>query len=374
MHNDNDLPLLRNADISSGQKVLVRVDFNVPVDKDEVRSDFRIKRSLETIDFLREKGAKVILMSHITDVDTLEPVSHYLKDFIPHIFIEDLYDEKDRSALDGLENGEVALLENLRRNSGEKENNEDFSRDLADLADVYVNDAFAVSHREHASVVGVPKLMKGCAGFLIEEEVKELSRAIDPKHPFLFILGGAKFETKMPLIERFLDIADTLLVGGALANDLYKAEGLGIGQSLTSKAVDLEKVFTDPKVLTPKEVIVERDGEAHKINVQDVREEDIISDVSAEWIRTLEEKMADSETILWNGPFGNYEAGYSEGSEMIAKLIAESNAHSIVGGGDTLAIIGNLGISDKLGFISTGGGAMLDFLANGTLPGIEVLK
>lgn len=368
----NDLPTLEHVDIIPGQRVLVRVDFNVPVADGRVQDSFRIVRALKTIDYLRERGARVILMSHIASTDSLEPVSNLLSEYVPHVFIRDFYSESEKVSLESLGGGEVALLENLRLNKGEVSNDEGFARDLSSLADLYVNDAFSVSHREHASVVGVPKFLPSFAGFLLSEEVENLERSLSPEHPLIFILGGAKFETKIPLVERFLNIADTVLVAGALANDVYRSNGLEVGVSLVSD-VDISNIASNEKVLVPDEVVVERSGERLSLGIGEIQATDLISDASPEWVGGLEERINNAKTILWNGPLGNYEAGFSEGSERLAKIIANAPGFSIVGGGDTVALIEKLGIEEGFDFISTGGGAMLDFLSSGTLPGIEAL-
>lgn len=221
----NSLALLENAEFVPGTRVIVRVDFNVPIVDGKVRDSFRIERSLKTINFLREKGARIILISHITGVGSLEIVSDFLQEKVPHIFVRDFTSKNGREELHNLADGEVALLENLRATKGEEENNADFARSLAELADIYVNDAFSVSHRNHASIIGVPQFLPSFAGFLLAEEIQVLGRALSPEQPLLFILGGAKFETKLPLVERFLNVADTIVLGGALANDVYKARG-----------------------------------------------------------------------------------------------------------------------------------------------------
>lgn len=364
---------LWGANILPGTRVLVRVDFNVPVAEGRVVDGFRIERSLETIDFLREKGARLILVSHIAGVDSLRPVSDFLSERMSHVFIDKLDFNDMREKLAVLGDGEVALLENLRLHTGEKDNDEEFARALASLADVYVNDAFSVSHRAHASVVSVPRFLPSYAGFLLEEEVDTLSRILEPEKPLLFILGGAKFDTKIPLVERFLGIADTLLIGGALANDIYRSNGYDVGRSLVSE-VDITNIASNPKVVVPADVVAERGEGVVVISAEAVQSNDLISDASPVWIEEMREKINNAKTILWNGPLGNYEAGYAEGSATLARLIAQAPGFSVIGGGDTVALVEKLGIEEGFDFISTGGGAMLDFLSSGTLPGLEVLK
>jgi len=355
-------------------RVLVRVDFNVPIKDDEVRSEFRIERSFKTILFLIEHGAKIILMSHIESTDTLEPVSRFLQKHIPHTFIKDFNSAEGVGVLSHMGEGNVVLLENLRKNPGEKANNDIFARALSELADIYINDAFSVSHREHASIVGVPKFLPSFAGFLLEEEINRLSRMFNPEKPLLFILGGAKFDTKLPLITKFQSIADTILIGGALANDIYRAQGLNVGDSLVSGDIDLSKIINDEKIIVPTKVLVQRGEEKITISIDEIIDHDVIIDADPEWVKNFIKDFSRVSTVLWNGPLGKYESGGAEGTKELAKRIVETNSYSVVGGGDTLAVIEENNLEDKFGFISTGGGAMLDFLSRGSLVGIEALS
>ncbi len=286
-----------------GKRVLVRVDWS---DGD----DFRIKASQQTIDYLINAGAKVILATH---VDGNAPD---LKQFVP----------------EGVE-----LLPNLRADKREEENSDEFAKSLAEQADIYVNEAFAVSHRAHASLVGVPKFLPSYVGFEFEKEVKALSKAFNPPHPFLIILGGAKWETKLPLVDKFVDIAEKILIAGAMAVRVP------------------ETILANPKVLLP---------------VGDISALDADDQVLAQ----IKDLVADAKFILWNGPLGKYEDGRKDGTLKLAKTLAESGKEVVVGGADTLLAIKELNILDKFSFVSTGGGAMLAFLATGTLPAIEALN
>ncbi len=359
----------------SGKRVLLRVDFNVPILNGVIAEDFRIKKVLPTVLYLREKGAKTLIISHIENSETnsLEKVSEYLNRHFPVSFFNNL--EEAESFLPAMKEGETALLENLRIYPGEKENSEEFSRKLSSLADIYVNDAFSVSHRKHASVVGVAGFLPSYAGFMFEEEVKNLSKAFNPKHPFLFILGGAKFETKMPLLRKFLDLADSVFVGGALANDILKERGIEVGKSVISENVSLEGIADSKKLFIPADILIKNfAGENSVKDIKSVSEGDTIFDAGPESLRFLLELVKKAKFVVWNGPLGAYEDGFDEGTLKLAKGIAESKAVSIIGGGDTVAAISKLNISDKFTFVSTGGGAMLDFLANETLPGIQALE
>jgi phosphoglycerate kinase len=363
-----------------GVKVLLRADFNVPILNGKVVDDFRIRMTLPTIEYLRGKGAKIIMVSHLESVSgenpSLEPVAKHLETLDGKVvFVKDYKDARDVIE-NGINNGESVLLENLRFFDGEKTNDPKFAQELASLADIYVNDAFSVSHREHASVVGVPKYIPGYAGIQLEKEVAALSKAFNPTHPFLFILGGAKFETKLPLLQKFISIADMVFVGGALANDFYRQKGYEIGTSLVSKGdIDLSVFASDPKIVLPIDVVNQNKEEKP---ADGLSKEDKIMDSGAKTLELLKEKIAAAKFILWNGPLGLYEDGYRGPTLGLAKLIADAteNSHieSVVGGGDTLAAISTLNLQDKFTFISTGGGAMLDFLALGTLPGIEALS
>ncbi len=305
-----------------GTRVLVRADWNLPMtESGEVADASRIEVSLKTIEYVKNKGGKAIIASHFgREGDSLEPVINFAK--------------KNYSILEE----EVEFLENLRIDKREEENSEEFVKELASKADIYINEAFSASHREHASIVGAPKFLPHFAGFRFLEEFENLSQAFNPEHPFLFILGGMKFETKLPLVEKFLSIADHIFIGGALAVKALKLRGTS-------------------KIIFPV-------GDYAAL------------DANTETLEVLNEKIKKAKFILWNGPLGNYEKGFVAGTVALARMLADSNARLIIGGGDTLANI-NIETKNKIsshGFISTAGGAMLDFLANGTLPGIEALN
>ncbi|MDP3661556.1 MAG: phosphoglycerate kinase [bacterium] len=341
-----------------GKRVFLAIDLNVPIQGGKMVDDYRITRSKKTLDFLAENGARTLLVSHRTNEnDSLVPVYEELKKQYPVIFAKTTKETK--TALEKTENGSFVLLENIRQLKGEKENEEAFAKKLASLADVYVNEAFSASHRAYASVVGVPKFLPHYAGFLFEEEVQNLSKAFSPAHPFLFILGGAKTETKLPLLEKFLSIADTVYIGGVLANDVLKARGEPVGSSSVSATAFPSVLLHNSKLCAPQDA---------------VRSEDRIVDAGERTVADIRARAREAKLIVWNGPLGEYERGFTAGTEGVARALAESGAETIVGGGDTLAAIARLGIHDKFSFVSTGGGAMLEFLATGTLPGIEALQ
>ncbi len=360
-----------------GKKVLVRVDFNVPVKDGKVVDDYRIIRALPTINFLRENGAKVLLLSHIETKDvtpTLVPVFDYLSNLFELSFLKDCFNDEAKLKISSLKDGEVILFENIRQYEQEKKNDMDFAKHLASLADIYVDDAFAVMHREHASVVGVPKFIPSYAGFLLSDEIKHLKIDASTPHPFLFILGGAKFETKLPLINTFLGKADKVFVAGALINDMLKAKGYEVGVSVVSdQLIDISDIINDPKLIIPVDVVVKNGDETKTKAISAVAKDDMIMDIGEKTMSTIAEEVKNAKYILWNGPLGFYEKGFKEATVSLCKMIGGGSAESVVGGGDTLASIQELHLEDKFTFISTGGGAMLEFLLKGTLPGIEAL-
>jgi phosphoglycerate kinase len=369
----------------AGKRVLLRLDLNVPIQNGAVTDGFRIHQSLETVSFLIKGGAKVVVVAHLEgkDYKSLDVVCEYARQFFPAVFVKDPWGVEGAGVLAGLADGQVVIVENIRNWDGEKKNDPDFAKKLAALVDIYVNEAFSVSHREHASIVGVPKLLPSYAGFNFEKEVTNLSKAFNPPRPYLFILGGAKFETKAPLIKKFLGIADNVFVGGALANDLYKAKGYEIGASACSdQDFGFAEMLANPKLILPADVVVEG-ATGGNVEKKVTRKADAVLPGEKIWddgTQTIAELLPfikQAKFILWNGPLGRFETGYTEGTFALARAVAGASAagaETVVGGGDTLASIEELKLSDKFTFISTAGGAMLDFLANETLPGIEALE
>lgn len=361
-----------------GKRVLVRVDFNVPIKDGKVLDDFRIRKSIPTIKYLQSKGAKIILLAHLGDEgESLRPVFLKAKKYLPKLMFVDksIFSDEIEGMLKKLKSGEIILLENLRKEKGEKDNSPSFGRALSRYGDIYVNDAFSVSHRPHASVVGITKYLEGYAGLLLSEEIDNLSKAFSPNHPFLFILGGAKFSTKMPLIKKFLHDADNIFIGGALANDFFKAKGYEVGTSLVEEGnFEIKTILKNKKLILPTDVeIVSKDSRKFS-KVEDVKNDENIVDIGPETLKNLKELVSDAKFILWNGPLGKSGVGSGKPTEELLKLIAKSKVKSVIGGGDTIAYISKLKLENKLGFVSTGGGATLDFLAKGTLPGIKALK
>jgi len=383
-----------------GKRVFLRVDFNVPIMDGTVIDAYRIERVLPTIKFLQERGAIIILASHIgRKGETLYPVFQYLENHftLPTVarpegdteagltFVEDYLEESAVQAIKHMPEGSIVLLENLRMHEGEEANDPEFVGQLARLADVYVNEAFAASHRAHASIVGVPDLLPHAAGLVLHEEILELSKMLDPIQPNFFILGGAKFETKLPLLQKYLDISQNIFVGGALSNDFFKMQNIPIGKSLCSDlpaealakegGLSLKEMWESGKIILPLDVIVQNEQGEHEVkNPEEVSATDTIMDAGPRTIDMLSARIKKSKSVLWNGPLGAYENGFKEGTLELAHAIAEAQKHSVVGGGDTVAAIAETHLYNKFTFVSTGGGAMLEFLAEETLPGIEALK
>ncbi len=362
-----------------GKYILVRAGFDVPLTHTgEVADLFRVRRSAETIKFLVQKGARVIVLSHIgrDPEETNAPVARALQSETPVTYVADLTGPVAHDARNAMHNGDVLLLENLRRDPRETKNDEGFARELAALGDIYVNDAFSAAHRAHTSIVGIPKLLPHYAGLLIEREVEELSKARSPQHPSFAILGGAKFETKAPLIRSLLNAYDKVFITGALANDVFKAKGLPIGRSLISAELPGEDVLNNPHFLAPNDVTTENSEKQARVKKPEhVLPGDKIMDIGPASLALIAPFIAEAKFILWNGPTGLYEAGYGQWTHAIAELISESSAQKVIGGGDTIAVIEESGMSQEgLGFLSTGGGAMLEYILEGTLPGLEALN
>lgn len=362
-----------------GKRILVRSDFNVPVnEKGEVADAFRLQRGWKTISYLSEHGARVVIISHIgrKPEESLEPVARALKQFGPVVFVADILGSAAQGAIAAMQDGEILLLENLRREERETKNDVSFAQELAAYADIYVNDAFAAAHRAHASIVGVAAFLPHYAGLLIRDEVREIDAARTPQSPSFAILGGAKFETKEPLIKILLEKYDHLFVTGALANDVFKAQGLPVGRSLISEALPTASVLTHEHFLAPIDVTVETSDKQARVKKPDaVEPDDKIVDIGPDSVAMIAPLVARAKFILWNGPTGLYEDGYVHYTHAIAALIAKSDAKKVIGGGDTIAAIQESGTDEKnLGFLSTGGGAMLEYLLKGTLPGIEALN
>jgi len=388
---------LTDIDVS-GKKVFLRVDFNVPLNKEgKVQDDFRIRAALETIDYLIKKNASLIVASHLGRPGgevkpelRLEPVAERLAEIIEKEvkMAPDCIGKDVKKMVDDLGEGEILLLENLRFHKGEKENDPGFARELASLADIYVNDAFGAAHRAHASTVGITEYFDVCAaGFLMNKEIDYLGKAIQkPEKPLVVILGGAKVSTKIDVIKNLLDKCDSILLGGAMVYTFLKAKNMDTGDSLVEEdkinvAGEIIKQAEDSgvKLLMPVDHVVtkEIDQETEMTTISD--EEGIPEgwkgvDIGPKTIEKYVAVVERAKTVVWNGPMGIFEMPtFSDGTFKIAESIAEGSALSIIGGGDTASAVKAANVFEKMSHVSTGGGASLDFLAGKNLPGIDAL-
>jgi len=371
------LPEITKAPNLKGKRILLRLTLNVPIKNRVIKNDFRLKRILPTLKFLRDAGAKTLVISHIgkDGSQLLRRVVRHLNKYLEVGYLPDTDKARLKSILKTQREGSVFVLENIRRYPEEFENDLDFAKDLASYGDIYVNEDFAVSHRKHASITGLPRFLPSYIGPLFNEEVQELSKIFKPKHPFVVIFGGAKFKAKLPLIKLFLESADKIIVVGALANAFFKAKGYEVGKSLVDDSIKgLATLARNKKLILPSDVVVRNQSGIFTKNPNKIAKQDNITDIGPATLQEIKDTIQGAKLILWNGPAGKYERGFNEPTESIARAIARSGAYSIVGGGDTISSIAKLGILKKFNFVSTGGGAMLDFLANGTLPGIEAIE
>jgi 3-phosphoglycerate kinase len=376
------------------KKVLLRCDFQVPLSlskPEKVLDDFRIKETLPTITFLLENNAKLILMSHwkpegSEKIVSLEIISHHLENLLKQriTFLKDCRGEKVKKRVEKMKEREIVFLENLRFYKEEEENDENFAKELASLGEIYINDAFGVCHRAHASVVGVPKFLPSAAGFLLEKEIRVLSQALEnPFRPLVVLIGGAKIESKIRVIENFLRIADHLILGGKIANSILKGKGILVSEEILEKEVllELEKIdLTNPKIHLPVDgVIALKDFPQNYKRIGaigTVRKEENIFDIGPESRKLFKEIIKPAKMIIWSGPFGMFEdKNFAQGTkEIIEEMLANKDAFKIIGGGETIEAFKLFGSLERIDHVSTGGGAMLHFLAGEKLPGIEALK
>lgn len=390
-----DKKTVRDLDVA-GKKVLVRVDFNVPLnDKGEITDDTRITASLPTIKYLLEQKAAVILMAHLGRPKgqvkpelSLAPVAKHLGKLLGKkiLFAPDCVGEAAQAAASKLKPGHILLLENLRFHKEEEKNDMEFAEKLASLADLYVNDGFGVSHRAHASVEGVTHFLPAAAGFLLEKEIQYVGQAVtNPLHPFVAIIGGAKVSDKIGVISNLLDKVDTLLIGGGMANTFLAAQGYKMGKSLVEEdKLDLAKELlakakkNKVNMLLPTDLVMAAefapDAEHVTEKVKNLNQAYMALDIGAETSKAYAEALADAKMIVWNGPMGVFEMdAFCKGTEAVAKAVAKSRATSIVGGGDSVAAIEKLGLAKRITHISTGGGASLEYLEGKVLPGVAAL-
>jgi phosphoglycerate kinase len=386
---------VRDAEVA-GKRVLVRVDFNVPLDDGRVADDTRIRAALPTIELLRDRGASVVLVSHlgrpkgrIDEALSMRPVGERLSELLgadvkqaPAVVGEDV-----ETMAAGLSPGDVLLLENVRFEPGETEDDPELAGALAGLADLYVNDAFGAAHRAHASTEGVAHDLPGYAGLLLESEVNELTRVVEsPRRPLVVVLGGAKVSDKVGVIDRFLELADGILIGGAMCFSFFRAQGIATGDSLVEeKGVKLAEEAlrhaesSECELVLPVDLVLGRE-----LNAATERRESDGVDVPDGWMgldvgpgtaAAYAERIAAAGTVLWNGPMGAFElAPFAAGTRTVAEAVAEAPGTTVVGGGDSVAALHEFGLAEKVDWVSTGGGASLELLEGKKLPGVEALR
>lgn len=380
-----------------GKRVLVRADFNVPLDEQQtITDDTRIRASLPTIEYLVQEGARVILASHlgrpkgqINPKYSLAPVAKRLSELLGQKvnLVGDCIGAEAREAVDQLQDGQVLLLENVRYHGEEEKNNPEFARELAELAELFVNDAFGTAHRAHASTEGVTHYIPAVAGLLMQKEVEFMGNALErPERPFVAIIGGAKVSDKIGVIENLIEKVDALIVGGGMANTFLKAQGYSVGKSLLEEdKVELAKQLIEKakvkgiKFELPIDVVAAKAFEAtapHRTAaVSDIQEDEMALDIGSASAERFGELISTARTVVWNGPMGVFEMeAFAKGTEKVAQAVAACGGTTIVGGGDSVAAVEKMKVADKMTHISTGGGASLEFLEGKVLPGVAALQ
>ena len=388
---------VKDIDVN-GKKVLVRCDFNVPIDSEtgKITDNRRIRAALPTIQYLLDNNAKVILCSHLGRPKgefnlkySLKPVAEELSKLLNKDvkLAKDVIGENAKELTANMKEGDIVLLENVRFHKEEEQNDPEYSKALASMAEIYVNDAFGTAHRAHSSTTGVADYLPAVSGFLIEKELEFLGGALEnPAHPFVAILGGAKVSDKIGVIENLLDKVDTLIIGGGMAYTFYKAQGHHIGTSICEEdKLDLAKSILEKaqekgvKLLLPVDNHVSSEysnnGEEKMVDSTEIPDGFMGLDIGPKTIEKFEEAVKDAKTVVWNGPLGVCEFDkFATGTKAVATMLSKIEATTIIGGGDSAAAIEKLGLADKMTHISTGGGASLEFLEGKTLPGIACLQ
>ncbi|MFD2670992.1 phosphoglycerate kinase [Marinicrinis sediminis] len=386
---------VRNIEVS-GKKVFVRVDFNVPLHEGKITDDTRIRETLPTIQYLVEQGAKVILASHmgrpkgqVVEELRLTPAANRLSELIGKDVkkADESIGDSVKAIIDGMENGDVLVLENVRFHAGEEKNDAELAKSFAELADVYVNDAFGAAHRAHSSTAGIAEHLPAVSGLLMEKELDTLGKALStPERPFTAIIGGAKVKDKIGVIENLLNIADNILIGGGLSYTFLKAQGHEIGKSLVdNEKLDLALEFIQKakeknvNFYLPTDIVVSDDFSADA-NVQIVNIDGIPAewegiDIGPETRKTYAEVIQNSKLVVWNGPMGVFEIEpFSHGTKAVCQACADTEGYTILGGGDSAAAAEKFGLADQMNHISTGGGASLEFMEGKALPGVVALN
>ena len=386
---------IRDVDVK-GKRVLLRVDYNVPLDEAmKITDDTRIQKSLPTIRYLIENGAKVILMSHlgrpkghVVDKYRLDPVAKRLGELLGKkvLKLNEIYSEEVLQAVNSLADGEVMMIDNLRFDPREEKNDPEFSRMLASLGDIYVDDAFGAAHRAHASVEGVTKYLPAYAGFLMESEINSLYPLLEsPGRPFIAILGGSKVSDKLKVIQNLLAKVDSLLIGGGMCFTFLKAQGIGVGKSILEedqldycKDVLKEAGKRKVKILLPVDAVAANafaaDAQFTTVDIKFIRMDWMGLDIGPKTVELFKQEINGAKTIFWNGPMGVFEwSNFEAGTKAVAQIVAQAKAFTVIGGGDTVAAVRKYGVEDKIDHVSTGGGASLELLEGRELPGITAL-
>lgn len=377
-----------------GKVVLLRVDFNVPIDDNGRIVDYtRIRKELPTIKYLSQQGARIVILSHLGRPEGFElrkslwPIALFLmKKLNCNVdFCNKVIGQEVRDRISILKDGNVLLLENVRFYEEETKNDKSFAREIASYGDIFINDAFATAHRENVTTYALATILPNATGFLMERELKELSNLLDsPKHPFVAVIGGAKVKDKLPLLDSILDRVDTLIIGGAMAYTFLKAKGVDIGRSICDDdSLERAKQILDKgkslgkKILLPVDHVCmrKRDKNNGVYDVQTLKGDMVGYDIGKETVKLYARAIKNAKTVFWNGPMGKFEEEeFSSGTEGVAKAIASCKGYTVIGGGDTISAINILGLGHKIDYVSTGGGATLEFLQNGSLPCVDVLQ